>query len=97
MEHKEAVDMENKGNDTMARLAVCAVIAVGIVYGAEKLCEGKNYPLWEKYGPWLKANKVQAIAVIAAVLYGLSLSLWPDALPGVAAKPPEDDGFTPCP
>ena len=97
MEGKEAVDLENKSNDTMARLAVCAVIAVGLVYGAEKLCEGKNYPLWEKYGPWLKTNKVQAIAVIAAALYGLSLALWPDALPGVAKQqPPADDGFTPC-
>ena len=86
--------MENKGNDTMARLAVCAVIAVGIVYGAEKLCEGKNYPLWEKYGPWLKANKVQAIAVAAAVLYGASLALWPQE--GRPEKAPLEEEFTPC-
>lgn len=96
MGYKEAVDLESKGNDTMARLAVCAVIAVGLVYGAEQLCEGKHYPLWEKYGPWLKENKIQAIAVIAAVLYGLSLALWPEGLPGTKPKPPADDGFTPC-
>lgn len=94
MDCKEAVDMESKGNDTMARLAVCAVIAVGAVYGAEKLCRGKGYPLWEKYGPWLMENKVEAIAVIAAALYVLSLALWPDGLPG--ANVPEDDGFTRC-
>lgn len=87
--------MENQTNDTMARLAVCAVIAVGVVYGAEKLCQGKNYPLWEKYGPWIMSNKVQAVAVLAAALYGVSLALWPDALPG-DGKPPEDDAFTPC-
>ena len=96
MGYKEAVDLESKGNDTMARLAVCAVIAVGLVYGAEQLCEGKHYPLWEKYGPWLKENKIQAIAVIAAVLYGLSLALWHEGLPGTKPKPPADDGFTPC-
>ncbi len=85
--------MEDRQNDTMARLAVCAAVAVGLVYAAEKLCEGKNIPLWEKYGPWLKANKVQAIAIAAAVLYGASLALWPE---GELPKAPEDDGFTPC-
>ncbi len=39
-------------------------------------------------------NKVEAIAVIAAALYVLSLALWPDGLPG--ANVPEDDGFTRC-
>lgn len=86
--------MESKSSDTITRLAVCAVMAAGLVYGAEQLCEGKKYPLWEKYGPWIKANKVQATAIAAAALYVLSLALWPDALPGT--KPPADDGFTPC-
>lgn len=85
--------MEDRQNDTMARLAVCAAVAVGLLYAAEKLCEGKNITLWEKYGPWLKANKVQAIAIAAAVLYGASLALWPE---GELPKVPEDDGFTPC-
>lgn len=95
MDCKEAVDLESKGNDTMARLAVCAVIAVGVVYGAEKLCQGKGYPLWEKYGPWLMENKVEAIAVIAAALYVLSLALWPEGLPQCA--PEEEVSYTPCP
>ncbi len=81
--------MEGRQDGTMARLAVCVVVAVGAVYAAEQLCEGKGYPLWEKYGPWLKANKLQAIAIAAAVLYGASLALWPEEkLP----EPPE--GFT---
>ncbi|MCI9402649.1 MAG: hypothetical protein HFF04_03115 [Oscillospiraceae bacterium] len=86
---------QNKPNrDTLTRLAVCVVIGVAAVYAAEKLCEGKHFPLWEKYGPWVQQNKVQAIAVIAAVLYGASLALWPEGLPGSTA--PKDDGFEPC-
>ena len=54
----------------MTRLAICAVISAAVVYAAEGFCQGKNWPLWEKYGPWLKDNKVQAIAILAAVLYG---------------------------
>jgi len=81
-------------SDGMTRLAVCVVIAVAAVYAAEKLCAGKGYPLWEKYGPWLTENKIQAIAVAAAVLYGASLALWPaEKKPSV---PPEEDGFSPC-
>ena len=64
--------------DSMTRLAICAVLAIGAVYAAQQLCEGKHWPLWEKYGPWITENKVQAIAVLAAVLYGLSLALWPE-------------------
>lgn len=81
--------LEGKQNSTMARLAVCAVVAVGAVYAAEQLCQGKNYPLWEKYGPWLMANKVQAIAIAAAVLYAASLALWPEETP-----PEVPEGFT---
>lgn len=77
-----------QNSELTARLAVCVVAAVAAVYGLEKLCEGKNYPLWEKYGPWLKANKLQAIALLSALLYGLS-----QALPMKPAEP----GFTPCP
>ena len=64
--------------DSMTRLALCAVIAAAAVYAGEKLCEGKHWPLWEKYGPWILENKVQAIAVLAAVLYGVSLAVWPE-------------------
>lgn len=77
----------------MARLAVCVVAAVGLVYLAEKLCEGKGWPLWEKYGPWITENKVQAIAVLAAVLYGASLALWPEGKSPVEGA---GEGFTPC-
>ena len=86
---------QNKPNrDTLTRLAVCVVIAVAAVYAAEKLCEGKHFPLWDKYGPWILQNKVQAIAVLAAVLYGASLALWPEGLPG--GKAPADGEFEPC-
>ncbi len=86
---------EKSQNDTMARLAICAVVATAAVYAAQKLCEGKNWPLWEKYGPWILENKTQAIAVAAAVLYAVSLAVWPDGIP--FRQPPHTDAdFTPC-
>ena len=62
--------MERKESkrDTAVRLACCAVIALIICYGAEKLGESLKLPLWEEHGHLLKENKVQAIAIIAAVL-----------------------------
>lgn len=89
------MDMEQKSLsnlDGLTRLAVCVVVAVAGVYAVEKLCEGRNLPLWEKYGPWVVDNKVQAIAVVAAVLYGASLALWPEE-----KYNPQADGYTPCP
>ena len=72
------LNLQTIKGDSMTRLAICAVLAIGAVYAARQLCEGKHWPLWEKYGPWITENKVQAIAVLAAVLYGLSLALWPE-------------------
>ena len=89
------MDMEHKSLEAMdglTRLAVCVVVAVAAVYAAEKLCQGKHFSLWEKYGPWILDNKVQAIAVVAAVLYGASLALWPED-----KYSPQEDGYTPCP
>ena len=67
---------ENKG-DTAVRLACCAVIALIICYGAEKLGEGLKLPLWEEHGHLLKENKVQATAILAVLLFGASLALFP--------------------
>jgi len=86
---EEAMEMEQ--GDTMTRLAVCAVVAIGAVYAAETLFDGKHFPLWDKYGPWVKENKLQAAAILAAALYAASLALWPQ-LP----EKKDDDGFTPC-
>lgn len=87
-------EREGKSGEAMTRLALCAVIAVAAVYAVEKLCEGKHWPLWDKYGPWILENRVQAIAILAAVLYGASLALWP-----MEKKPHTDpeEGFEPCP
>lgn len=90
--------MENLGGisnfltgGTLTRLAVCVAAATALVCVADDLCQGKDWPLWEKYGPWLKENKVQAIAILAAVLYGLWSALAPrqDTEDG-------EDGFSRC-
>lgn len=84
-----------KNTDSMTRLALCAVVAVAAVYAAEKLCEGKRWPLWDKYGPWILENRVQSIAILAAVLYGASLALWPEEKKTIEGTATE--GFEPCP
>ena len=63
--------MEQKENrrDTAVRLACCAVIALIICYGAEKLGEHLKLPLWEEHGHLLKENKVQAVAILAALFF----------------------------
>lgn len=83
-----------KSTDAMTRLALCAVVAVAAVYAAEKLCEGKHWPLWDKYGPWILENRVQSIAILAAVLYGASLALWPEGKGPIEGTV---EGFEPCP
>lgn len=84
--------MEHKltQGDTLTRLALCAAVAVGAISLCEKLLPGGQAPLWEKYGPWVRENPVQAIALATAALYVLSLVLWP----GEAAA--GEEGFTPC-
>lgn len=83
--------LPKKGGDLLTRLAICVVVALAVLYAAEKLLEGKDIPLWNKYSPWLKDNKTQAVAILAAVLYGASLALWPEH-----PKSP-GEGYEPCP
>jgi hypothetical protein len=83
---------EQAGKNDLPRLAVCAILAGAAVYGGEKLGEGCSHPLWEKYGPWLKENKVQAILVLAVIFYALSLILWPEE----KKEPLEQEGYEPC-
>lgn len=63
--------METKPDkqQTVTRLALCVVVAVALYAAA-----GKVPPL-EPYRPWLEEHKVQAIAITAAILFGLSLLL----------------------
>lgn len=86
--------MELKGNkqEMVTRLAVCVVVALILYYGGEKLCTLAKIPLWEQYRPWLEQNRIQAIAIAAAVLFGISLAVLPlsgqeDAVQAPAPEP----------
>lgn len=72
------------------RLAVCAAAAAAAVWCAGAVCQGRGWPLWEKYGPWLTANKLQATAILALVLYGVWTAL--DAPEGRGCR---EEGFSP--
>ena len=50
---------------------------------------GKVPPL-EPYRPWLEEHKVQAIAITAAILFGLSLLLFPPEEGGAEPAAPEE-------
>ncbi len=63
--------------ELLTRIAVCAVAAIILYYILDETSEKVHLDILVKYRPWLKENKVQAIAVIAAVLFGLSMAMWP--------------------
>lgn len=87
-------EQNNSSKGSTTRLALCAAAAAGLVYAAEKLCREGDWPLWDKYGPWILENKVLVTALVAAALYGASLVLWPgEGSPGGEDGP---EGFQPC-
>lgn len=55
----------------LTRLALCALLAGGLYAGAVRL------PRLEPWRDWLEGHKVEAVAIAAAALYGLSLVLLP--------------------
>lgn len=65
------MDSKSDKTQTAARLALCGGIAAALYSVACKL------PQLEPWKPWLEKNKVQAIALAAAVLFWLSLVLLP--------------------
>lgn len=77
---------------TITRLAICVVIAVMLYATLDKL--GGGIPKLAPYKPWLEQNKVQAIAIAAAVLFGASLAAFPLEEP--AAPPPAASEADPC-
>lgn len=78
---------------TITRLALCVLLAVGLYAVLDKFGEG--IPQLAPHRPWLEGHKIQAIAVAAAVLFGVSALLFPleDAL---ADCPPEPEPEAPC-
>lgn len=83
------MELSGDKQEAVTRIAICVVAALLLYGAADKLGESGKFNLPEKYLCWLKENKVQAIAVAAAVLYGVSLAVWPMEKKGL----PEDD---PC-
>ena len=88
--------MEFKDNkqEMVTRLACCVVAALILYYAVEKYAGKLNIPLLDQYRPWLEQNKVQAIAIAAAVLFGASLAAFPLEEP--AAPPPAASEADPC-
>ena len=85
--------MERSGSkqETLTRLAVCVIAALILYSSAKPLCSAPKLPLWEEYRPWLEKNRIQAIAVVSAVLFGLSLALFPLEAKEEESPPCEDD------
>lgn len=72
------MDFLGDNRDAVTRIAICAVAAFILYTAVEKLGDGGNLPMLGPYLPWIRENKVQAIAITAAVLYGVSLAIWPE-------------------
>ena len=76
------------------RLGLCVVVALALYQAGEKLCTVLGLPYWEQYRPWLEKNKVQALAVVTAVLFGLSLVVVPLERQGPSVL--SSEAFIPC-
>jgi len=63
--------------ELITRIAVCVVAALILYYAGDKILGQFHLELWEKNKPWLEANKIQAIAIVTAVLFGASLAVFP--------------------
>lgn len=86
---------EKERQPVVTRLALCVVLALVICYGGEKVGTALKLPVWEACRPWLEKNRVQAVAVVAAILFGASLALFP--LPPEPEKGEEiPEGYEPC-
>ena len=81
--------MEPRKQSDISRLAICVTAALALYAGVEPLCTTLKLP-YERYRPWLEQNKLQAIAVGAAILYALSLILFPSET-GLASGPSPDE------
>lgn len=86
--------------ETLTRLACCVVAALALWYALDRW--GEKIPgLPPEALAWLGENKVQAIAVAAAVLYGVSLAVFPAPAgekKGAAGIPREESfgAYEPC-
>ena len=68
----------------LLRLALCGGGAALLYSGATRLSA------LEEHKPWLEEHKVQAIAITAAILFGLSLLLFPPEEGGAEPAAPEE-------
>ncbi len=63
--------------ELLTRIAVCVVAALILYYAGEKNFRSVPFELLEKYKPWLEENKIQAVAIVAAVIFGISMAAFP--------------------
>ena len=76
-----------KQSPALMRLAVCIVAAAALYAALDRF--GERIPQLSPHMPWLAEHKVQTIALMAAVLFGAGLALFPlEAAPAVS--PPEE-------
>ena len=69
---------EHKDRKALAtRLALCGGGAIVLVSGAQRLAEAGKLPAGELLKPLLEQKRTQAIVLVTALLFGLSLVLLP--------------------
>jgi hypothetical protein len=73
---KEARTMEDN-QELLKRIAYCVAAALVVYYAGNSVSEQYHFQLLEKYQPWMEENKIQAIAFLSAVFFGVSLALFP--------------------
>lgn len=71
------MDWKIEKEEIVTRLSLCLIIALVLYYGGEKVCSALKLPYWEEHRTWLEKNRIQAVALAAAVLFGISLAVLP--------------------
>lgn len=90
------LEFKDNKRETVTRLACCVMVALILYYALEKYGGKLNIPLLDQYRPWLTQNKAQAVAIVAAVIFGLSLAAFPLEKKGPEVIPdPFCDGYEP--
>ncbi len=66
---------ENK--ELLTRIAICVVAAFIVYYAGDRISDQFHFSFLDKSKPWLAENKIQVVAVVAAILFGISMAAFP--------------------
>ncbi len=87
--------------DTLSRLLLCGAAALVLLSAGGPVCTALHLPAGERLRPWLEEHPLQTAVGLTAVLFALSLLLFPPAStppdPSSQEESPSEETVPPCP